>query len=66
MSDTNTMFYRVDKNGDAQIFNNDGSVATRIDENVYPIGSKLGAKYEHVNGIILSVEDAEKIEIMAE
>lgn len=60
------MFYRENDNGDAVIFNSDGSVATKIDANVYPIGSNLSARYEHASGIILAVSDAEEIGIEEE
>jgi hypothetical protein len=68
MNNTNEMFYRVDENGNAVIFNNDGSAATQIDANVYTIdsdGSK-SVRYEHPEGIILTIEDAEKIGIKKE
>lgn len=57
------MFYRIDTNGNAQIFNEDGTPATRIDANVYPVGSTLSARYEHADGITLTVADAESIGI---
>lgn len=56
----NGLFGRAVENGVA-VFEADGSVATRIDANIYPVGSSLGARYEHPEGIIISVEDAEKI-----
>ena len=59
------LFYRL-KNGNAQIFESDGSVATRIDANVYPVGSQLSAKYEHPRGIILTIADAKKLGIPEE
>jgi hypothetical protein len=57
------MFYRINDEGNAQIFEDNGEVVRRIDANVYPIGSDLSARYEHPNGIVLSVADAEKIGI---
>ena len=56
------LFYRIDKNGNAVIFEDD-DVCTRIDANIYPIGSAMSARYEHPGGIILSVEDAESLGI---
>ena len=38
-----------------------GEAVTRIDANVYPVGSDLSARYEHPAGIILTVPDANKI-----
>jgi len=60
------MFYQLDEDGNAVIFENDGAIATRIDANVYPVGSDLSARYEHPEGIILTVEDAQKLGIEEE
>jgi hypothetical protein len=60
------MFYRINSDSNAVIFENDGSAATRIDANVYPVGSDLSARYEHPEGIVLTVADAEKLGIEAE
>lgn len=65
-SSTSEMFYRIDENGNAQIFHNSGEVVTRIDASVYPIDSDFSARYEHATGIVLSVSDAEAIGIPAE
>ena len=60
------MFYRLNDNGDAQIFEDSGEVATQIDANVYPIDSNFSTRYEHPDGIILSVEDAIKSGVLNE
>jgi len=61
------MFYRVDSNGNAVIlYVDDGTAVTRIDANVYPVDSDLSARYEHAEGIVLTVADAQKIGIEAE
>ena len=60
------MFYRINENGNAVILNDDGTAATRIDANVYPVGSGLSARHERVEGIVLTVADAQKIGIEAE
>lgn len=60
------MFYRINEQQNAQIFNDDGSVASRIDADVYPVGSDTSTRYEHPEGIVLSVEDAKKIGISEE
>ena len=52
------MFYRLNDDGNAVVFDDDGSVATRMDANVYPVGSDVSARHEHANGIVLSVSDA--------
>jgi hypothetical protein len=36
----------------------DGAPATRLDANVYPVGSWLSARYEHPEGILLHAHDA--------
>lgn len=59
-------FYRLNENGNAVVFNEDGEQATTIDSNVYPVGSSVSARYDHPNGIILTVEDAENVGILAE
>ena len=66
MTTTNEMFYRVNENGDAVIFHASGECVTKIDANVYPVGSDFSARYEHPNGIILTVLDASKIGIKGE
>ena len=60
------MFYRINENGNAVILNDDGTAVTRIDANVYPVGSVLSASHEHAEGIVLTVADAQKIGIEAE
>ena len=66
-------FYRLDDNGNAQIFEGDGSVTTRIRSNgshtCYPVGANLSVKsveYEHPEGITLSQADAETLGIREE
>lgn len=61
------MFYRRNDDGNAVImWAEDGSAVTRIDADVYPVGSELSARYEHPEGIVLSINDAERIGIHAE
>ena len=60
------MFYRINEDGNAVIFNNDGDVVTRIDENVYPVDSVLSVRYEHAEGVVLTIEDAQSIGIYEE
>ena len=66
MNAINTLFGRINENGNVTVFEADGSTATRIDANVYPVGSNLSARYEHADGIELTVADAEKIGLMIE
>lgn len=66
MNAINTLFGRINENGNVTVFEADGSTATRIDANVYPVGSNLSARHEHPNGIELTVADAEKIGLSIE
>lgn len=65
MKSIKDMVYRI-KDGNAVILWKDGGAVTRIDANVYPIGSNLSARYEHAAGIILTISDAESIGIHEE
>ena len=65
--DIDEMFYRINEDGNAVIlYSADGSAVCRLDEDVYPIGSELSARYEHPEGIVLSVSDAKAIGIPEE
>ena len=62
------LFYRLGDDGNAVVLDSDGYACTRISEadgghTVYPVDSSLSCAHEHVNGIILTVEDAEKLGI---
>ena len=59
------MFYRIEENG-ARIFHESGKMVTRINANVYPIDSSLSARYEHPEGITLTIADAQKLGIEVE
>lgn len=61
------LFYRLNDQGNAVILYADtGEAVTRIEANIYPVGSNLSAAYEHPEGIVLSVADAERIGIRSE
>ena len=68
MTKVNEVFYRTDENGNAVIlFKQDGEAVTRLDvDNTYPVNSNLSTKYEHPEGIVLSIEDAERLDIESE
>ena len=57
------MFARKNVDGNYDIFENDGSVVTKINANVYPVGSNFSAHYEHANGIALTADDVDKLNI---
>ena len=64
---SNEYFYKIDENGNAIILTvADGEAVTRIDANIYPVGSELSTRYEHPDGIVLTIEDAKKIGIEEE
>jgi len=63
MNALNTVFGRTNENGDVVVFDESGEVCTRLDANVYPVGSQLSARYEHAEGIVISAADATKLGI---
>lgn len=66
-SDENGEFFgRINEDGNVLVLHLDGVAATRLDANVYPIGSDLSARYEHAAGIVLSRNDAERLGIEIE
>jgi hypothetical protein len=56
-------FGRIDENGNVEVFHESGEAATRMDHNIYAIGSdgSKSVRYEHPEGIVISRADAEKI-----
>lgn len=56
-----TIFGRITESGDVAILDvKDGSAITRLDVNLYPVGSSVSTRYEHPEGIVLSKDDAVK------
>lgn len=61
------LFGRLDEDGNVHVlYAETGEAVTQIDENVYPVGSSLSARYEHPAGIVLTRLDAAKIGIRIE
>lgn len=60
------LFFRVNQQGHAVIFDEYGWNVTKIDENVYPVGSDWSCRWEHPEGIVLTIEDAKKLGIKHE
>lgn len=55
-------FGRLNEDGTVRVLHvAEGEAATRLDANVYPVGSALSARYEHPAGINLSREDADAL-----
>lgn len=62
MTTINEMFGRVNNEGNVDVFFVEtGESVTRIDANVYPVGSELSVRYEHPEGITLTMADANSI-----
>jgi len=61
-----TFFGLINEDGDIVVLHDNGEPATRLDANVYPIGSAVTARYEHAAGIVLTKSDARRIGIEAE
>jgi hypothetical protein len=59
-------FGRIDHDGNVLVLHTSGEAATRLDTNVYPVRSELSARYEHPEGIVLAIDDAEKIGLVIE
>ena len=63
----NERFYRLTETGNAAILDAEtGAAITRLDADVYPLGSLLSARYEHPDGIVLTVADARSIGVAPE
>lgn len=57
-----SFFGRVNGNDLVSVLHvEDGSPATRLEAPVWPVGSKLGCGYEHLEGIVLTRADADAI-----
>ena len=62
MQSINEMFGRVNAEGNVEVlFVESGELVTRIDENFYPVGSDLSVRYEHPEGITLTMDDAKSL-----
>lgn len=60
-STVSTVFARRDESGTFLIVDTDsGMPVTRLDANVYPVGSEFGCRYEHAKGIRLTRADVAK------
>ena len=67
MTNMNEIFGSLDSDGNVIILYADsGEAVTRIDANVYPVGSSISARYEHPEGIVLTRQDADSLGIEIE
>jgi hypothetical protein len=56
---SNRYFGRLNDRGDVDVLDREGGEPlTRLDADVYPVGSPVSARHEHPGGIALSVADA--------
>jgi hypothetical protein len=57
-------FGRLNESGNVNVLHvEDGYPATRLDAGVYPVGSRLSARYEHAAGVVLTWSDSVKLGI---
>ncbi|EEF8013771.1 hypothetical protein GWR30_23290 [Salmonella enterica] len=59
----NEVFGRINESGNVDVlYSETGEQVTRLDVNgVYPVGSEFSTRYDHPDGIVISVEDAKRI-----
>lgn len=63
-TDVKDVYYVTNDEGDATLFHkNDGSAVTSLEANVYPVGSWKSVRYNHPEGIVISVSDAISLDI---
>jgi hypothetical protein len=62
------LFGRISKGhgGGVTILDEDGCIIDRLDADVYPVGSDRSARYEHVDGIVLTRADTRLLGIEIE
>jgi hypothetical protein len=63
----NEIFGRINEDGNVSILmTSDGAPVTRIDANLYPVDSDVSTRYEHPEGIVLTLGDAKAAGITIE
>jgi len=60
------IFGRITDTGDVDLFNPDGTSVTQLDAAVYPAGSDLSTRYEHPEGITITLDDCRRLSIVIE
>lgn len=68
MTNLNEVFGKLNSEGNVDIlYINDGDKVTRLNvDGVYPVDSTLSTRYEHANGIVLTVEQCKLLNIEIE
>ena len=59
--DISKFFGRINATGTVDVFHVDGGAATRLDANLYPVGSMFSTRCEHPGGITLHLIDAKRV-----
>lgn len=72
-TDLSTVFYRVNDEGTADLLDVEtGQSITRLDlpdarlNGIYPVGSQFGVRYEHPEGITLTLSDVARAGIQGD
>ena len=61
------IFGKINDDGNVALFYaEDGETVTSLNESIYPVGSELSARYEHPQGVVISIEDAKLLGIEIE
>ena len=60
------VFGRINEEGAIDLFDMNDERATRLDANVYPVGSSTSARYEHADGLTITADDAKLLGIEIE
>ncbi|EHW5312806.1 hypothetical protein K3A10_003377 [Escherichia albertii] len=61
------VFGRINSQGNVDILYADsGESVTRLDADVFPVGSEFGVRYDHPEGIEITLADAKRIGIEIE
>lgn len=63
MTNLTNKFGRINSDGNVDVlYAEDGEQVTRLEGlNIYPVGSDVSGDYEHPQGIIITLSDANKI-----
>ncbi|MDD8372787.1 hypothetical protein LAW74_24310 [Escherichia coli] len=63
----NEVFGRLNSEGNVDILYADsGESVTRLDADVFPVGSEFGVRYDHPEGLEITLADAKRIGIEIE
>ena len=61
------IFGRFDEDGNVMLLHvEDGHAVTRLDADIYPVGSDLSTRWDHPEGIVITPEDAAELGVEIE